>query len=173
MTMLRTARGVGVVLLMSLLGALAACDRPDADVDFGGEDLGAERFSVLSENGGVKMGLTDRVVYFALSDSVLNEVRSDMEREKEKKGLGGIIGGILSKTVGKALGFRAKYPVEEIRDIRWQDGEMRVEFEDGDRRLEDFKIDDRPVTEAFSEESVRAFAEAFRQVKQETEGSGA
>lgn len=149
-----------------LIPVLAGCgDRPEADMDFGGEDIGPDRHAILSEDGNVKLGLTDEFVYFALSDQALEEARSDMREGSEKEGVEGFVGGIVEKTVGKALAFRAKYRVSEIEDIRWEDGELRLEFTDPDRSLGSFEVDDRPVAEAFAEDDVRAFAEAFREVK--------
>lgn len=167
----RFARPAGALLILSLLVGVTGCDSPGGDVDFGGDDMGPDRYSVLSEDGEVKMGLTDAVVYFALSDSLQAEVRSEVERETDKEGLGGMIGGIVSGAVGKAIGFRAKYPVEDIRDIRWADGEMVVEFEDGSDRVHRFEVDDRPVTEAFREEDVRSFAEEFHRAKRDAGGA--
>ncbi len=162
------------LVAVPLLVGLAGCgDRPDMEMDLGGEDLGPDRYSIVSEEGEVKLGLTDRFVYFALSDSTMAEIRAEMRSKSEEEGASGFFGGLLEKTVGKALGFRARIPVEEIRDIRWADGEMRVEFTDPDRRLgDDFQFNDRPMADAFAEEDVRRFAEEFRRVK-ESGGGGA
>jgi hypothetical protein len=149
-----------------LVPALAGCERPDADVDFGGDDIGPDVHSMVSAGGEVRMGLTERYVYLALSEEKLEEARSEMREEADKEGVEGIVGGVLEKTVGKALGFRAKYAVDAIDDIRWEDGAMVVDFRDPDRRLaRELEVDDRPVTEAFREEDVRAFGEVFRAVK--------
>lgn len=148
-----------------LVPTLAGCDRPDADMDFGGEEIGPDVHSIQSREGEVRMGLTERYVYFALSEEAVEEARSEMRREADKEGVEGLVGGVLERTVGKALGFRAKYPVEAIEDIRWEGGEMVIEFSDPDRRLDRFEVDDESVTEAFSEEDVRSFAEAFRELK--------
>jgi len=172
MTMGRSARSRPLLLVLGL-AAGSGCDRPTADVDFGGEEQGPDRFHVLSEDGGVKLGLTDEVVYFSLSDSLQTEIRSEMEQSAEREGIGGMIGGIVSSTVGRALGFRAKYPIEEIRDIRWQDGELHVEFVEPGRRLDEFRVEDRPAAEAFREEDVRAFAEEFHRARRDLEAGGA
>lgn len=155
------------LLALALLGSITACGGGDTEVDFGGDEIGDDRFSVLSRDGEVKMGLTDEFVYFALSESALEEARAEMEEDLgDGEGLGGMIGGMVQKGVEKALTFRAKYRVAEIEDIRWADGEMEMIFTDGGREVTDnLKIDDRPVTEAFSRDDVEAFAEAFRAVK--------
>lgn len=155
------------IVLVPLLAGLAGCgDQPDADMDLGGQDLGPERYSIVSEEGDVKMGLTDRFVYFSLSDSTMTEIRAEMRSKSEGEGASGFVGGLVERTVGKALGFRARIPLEEIRDIRWEDGAMRMEFTDPGRSLGDnFVFNDRRVTDAFAEEDVRRFAEELRRVK--------
>jgi hypothetical protein len=163
--------------MLSLLAPLLmGCGGDRGDVDMGGEDLGPDRFAVESREGEVKMGLTDQAVYFALTDSAAERARAEVEEDLEgKEGLGGLIGGVVSTAVTKALGFRVKYPIESIRDIRWADGGMVVILEDGGRRLDQdmLKVDDRPVTEAFDREAVEAFAAEFRKAKSELEAARA
>lgn len=153
-------------MLLTLALPFLGCGDPGADVDFGGEELGPDRHAIMTDDEGVKMGLTDRYVYFALADSVVEEARAEMRQEVGDEGAEGFFGGLVEKTVGKALGFRAKIPVDEIRDIRWEDGRMRIDFVDAERQFGDnFKVDDRPMDEAFREEDVRAMGEAFRELK--------
>lgn len=156
-------------LAFLLLAPFVACGDQGADVDFSGDDLGEDRFAINSEDGGVRMGLTDEFVYFALSDSVLAEARSEMDQDTgDAEGVSGAIGGMVRGAVGRALSFRAKYPVADIRDIRWADGRMVMDFTDPDRTLSDsFEVDDRPVAEAFVESDVQAFAAEFRKLKRE------
>lgn len=157
-------RACALALLIPLLG----CGDDTPDVDFGGEEPGPDRYAVLSTDGEMKMGLTEDFLYFALSERTREEARSEMQAAAEKEGVAGVIGGIVEKTVGRALDFRARYPVSEIRDVRWEAGGMRIVFEDPERTVgKEFRIDDRPVGEAFPEEAVRAFGEEFRRLKQE------
>lgn len=164
------------LLAIAMAVALVGCGDPDAGVDFSGEDLGPDIHSVLSEDRLVKMGLTRDWVYFELSDSVRAEARAELDADAEAGGLKGFFGGIMRSLVGKALGFRARYAVAEIRDIRWEDGRMRIEFEDPDRSLdENLQVGEEgePVTEQFAEDDVKAFAEVFRGVKAERAAAAA
>ena len=158
------------LLAIAMAAVLAGCGDPDAGVDFSGEDLGPDVHSVLSEDRVVKLGLTRDWVYFELSDSVRAEAQAELDADANAEGVKGFFGGIMRSVVGKALGFRARYAVSEIRDIRWEDGRMQIEFEDPGRRIdENLQIGEEgePVTEQFAEEDVRAFAEVFRGVKAE------
>lgn len=154
-------------LALLLSAALVGCGDPGADVDFGGEDLGADRFAIHSDDGALRMGLTDEFVYFALSDSVLAEARVEMAADSPPDGIGGTIAGIVKGGVSRALRFRARYHVDDIRDIRWENGRMVFDFVDPDRRITSLDVDDRPLDEIFTEEDVRAFGEHFRQVKRQ------
>lgn len=160
-------------LTLLLLAPLAACGDPGSDLDFGGEDLGEDRFAVDSEDGAIRMGLTDDVVYFALSDSVRAVARAEMEDSTPRDGIAGSIAGAVRGGVNRALAFRAKYPVADIRDIHWRDGQMVFEFVDPDRTLSrSFKVDDRPIEDVFTEEDVLAFAREFRRLKRQRGETG-
>ena len=154
-----------IFLLPFLVALLAACGGDGAEMDFGGENLGADRFVIHSEDGAVRMGLTDYVVYFTLSDSVLTEARAEMRDSMPRGGIGGAISGMVRGGVERALSFRAKYPLEDIRDIRWENDRMVVELTSGRAFGDSFKVDDRPVDQLFSREDVEAFAAEFRRAR--------
>jgi hypothetical protein len=155
------------LMVMVLAATVVACgDRSDR-VDFSGEDLGPDLHAITTDDGALKMGLTREWVYFTLSDSVRSEIESELAAKTDSGGVKGFFGGLMRSAVGKALGFRARYAVAEIRDIRWEDGRMVVEFTDPDRGLDDNLTtdDDEPITEAFAETDVQALSEVFRGLK--------
>ena len=155
------------LIAFALIATLAGCgDRPD--MDFGGEELGPDRMVIHSEDGALRLGLTDHVLYLALSDSIVDIARQEMEDSMPREGIGGAISGFVRGGVNRALSFRAKYPIERIRDIRWEDGRMVVDLEDGERAFGDnfSASDDRPIEEAFAEADVRALADEFHSLKQ-------
>ena len=155
------------LLVMALAVTLAGCGDSDDQVDFGGGDIGPDLHAIESRDGIVKMGLTQEWVYFALSDSARAEATAELESDAGAEGIKGFFGGVMQNLVGRALDFRARYAVAEIRDIRWENGRMHFDFTDPDRRLDrNLQIgEDESVTEAFEEEDVKAFAEVFRTVK--------
>lgn len=160
------------LIAVALAVMLAGCGDRDTDVDFGADDLGPELAAVLSQDGNVKMGLTDRYVYFALSDSARAEAQAELDEDAGEGGIRGFFGGLMRGVVGKALSFRAKYDVAEIRDIRWEDDRMHFVFTDPDRRLEDnLQVgENQSITDAFGEDAVREFGAVFRALKED--GSG-
>lgn len=153
--------------MLMLLAAMAGCDGDRPDVDLGGRDIGPDLFSVLSTDGGVRMALTDDYVYLALSDSGREQALEGMSEAREQEGAAGVIAGFVEQGVDRALGFRTLLPLDEIEELRWENGEMRMVFSDGQRTLDDIIIGDEPVTRTFSEEAVREFAEELRALKGE------
>ncbi|MFO7895087.1 MAG: hypothetical protein R6U63_15345 [Longimicrobiales bacterium] len=152
-----------------LMVALVGCGDRDSQMDFSGDDVGPDVHVIHSHDGNLKMGLTEDWVYFALSDSTRAEAQAELAADAEADGLKGFFGGLMRRVVGKALNFRASYAVSEIRDIRWQDGRMHVEFDDPERQLaENLQFgEDESVVDAFAREEVESFAEAFRAMKDE------
>lgn len=157
------------VMTLALVAVLVGCGDRDGSVDFGGEEIGPDVHAILSADGDVKMGLTREWVYFALSDSVRARAESELNEDTDTAGAEGFFAGITRRLVGKALSFRAKYAVAEIREIRWEDRRMRLVFNDPDRRVDDnLQLGEgQSVTEAFSEEAVGEMADAFRELKAE------
>lgn len=128
------------------------------------------RFAVLTRDGKVKLGLTDEEVYARLSDEVLREVEDELAEEARDEGLGGMIASAVKKGVRQGLRFRLSVDVDDIRDIRWEDGQLRVELEDGDLAFEDADVDGEPLGRGFGEDEGRAFARAFQELKASREG---
>jgi hypothetical protein len=164
--MTRNMRIALALPLAALLATTACGDRPD--VDLGGRDVGPDLFTIVTSDGGVRMVLTDAFVYLALTDSVREEARGEMQAAADQEGAAGAIAGFVERTVGKALSFRALIPLDEIEDVRWEDGEMRMVFTTRRRDLNEmFQTGDEPVTRAFAEEDVRRFGDELRALKRE------
>ena len=163
------------VLMAVLALAVAGCGDSDGEVDFSGGELGRDLHSIVSEDGAIRMGLTRDWVYFTLSDSVRARAEAELDADADAGGVQGFLGGIMRNVVGRALDFRAKYAVAEIRDIRWEDDRMRIVFEDPEREIDEnlqLGEEGESVTEQFAENEVRAFAEVFRALKEESGPTG-
>jgi len=178
--------GAGAALTIGLVLTLAGCGsdhRDDFDVSVGGAETGdidtgdmdlsaatptvedGDRFVALTRDGAVKLGLNNDDVYFRLSQALRDSIEAAIDRDVgEAEGFGGWIGGMVQSGVGRALAFRVRYPLDEIRDVRYEDGELLFEFTDPDREIE-MDVDGQPLTRAFTETDARAFVEAFREVK--------
>jgi hypothetical protein len=157
---------VAAALLLPLLAAAGCGDR--GNVDFGGRDVGADLYSVEGSDGTVRMALTTRYVYLAISDQTRDQVRGELSSAAEEEGGRGLIAGFMERAVGKAMQFRALYPVDEIEDIRWEDGDLYVEFVRGSKHRDGvLRMGDDPVDGAFDEQAVTGFSQAFHALKRE------
>lgn len=163
-------RSRAAVAMLPLLVVATACgDR--SDIDFGGRDIGADLFSVVSTDGAVRLALTHDYVYLTLADETRDEVRGDLRAGADQDGAGGRIASFVERTVGKALEFRALYPVDDVEDIYWRDGAMHIEFASGRKRDVTLNVGDQPVQDAFDEESVEAFSAALHALKRSRDGA--
>lgn len=125
----------------------------------------ADRYAIHSSGGEVKMGLTDEHVYFRLSDETLAEIERDMKRDTEnEEGLGGAIAGAVTRGVSDLLRHRLQYRVEEIRDLHYDEGAFRIEFEDGSYKAPEMQSGDSG-TPLFEDAEAQRFIEAFRDLK--------
>ncbi len=166
-------------VLLVALAPLAACmDEPnvefnmdddstfaDAEVTYAADD----EFATLTESGAVKLGLTSDRVYFTVSDAVREhvdeEIASGMKDNDSR--IARSISGAVRRGVQSAMSIDIDYPLADIRDVDYRDGELVFDFvNEGDERgLENIDIDNEPITRSFTAEDAQAFVAAFRRVK--------
>jgi hypothetical protein len=155
----------------TLLVALAGCGGDRAAMDFGGRDLGPDLFAITSTDDRVRMVLTDDYLYLSLTEQAAEDIRRQVAEEAEAKGRAGLVDRFVERTVSAATGFRAAYPLADVEDVRWEDGEMRIVFTRGRWDVnEAFRMDDEPVTRMFDEASVLELGEELRALKRERAG---
>ena len=164
-----------LLLLALLLLPLAACDDGDGRFSrdsFEKDDLTGEYFpeekddqyAIHSRGDEIKLGLTDDVIYVRLSDATLDEVDAEMERETaEETGFGAMIAGAVTAGVSDLLRNRLEFDVAAVRDIRFDDGTITLEMEDGSSNDAVFNNDDGDAL--FARRDAEAFIEAFHKVK--------
>lgn len=147
-------------------------DTGNDDVTFEGQEVRLapnDQFAVLSDDGVVKLGLTQERVYFTASDAVREHVDATLEKEMTESDsrFARAISGAVRRGVRSALQFDVDFRVDEIRDVDYVDGELVFDWVDPERNrsLDNVEVDDEPITRAFDEESGRAFVRAFRRVK--------
>lgn len=132
-----------------------------------------DRFFIESTDQAVKLGLTDEAVYMRLSDRKLREIDEELSEASDGEGIGGRIAAAVTGAVSKGLRTRVSFEHRNIRDMRWEGGELVVELENGEHAFGDMEVDDDDVTDRFAEDDVRAFIEEWREVKDRMgEGGG-
>ena len=175
--MLKRMRATLPVVVVALF--LGCGDSADVNIDFDEEDSTfagrvanlepGDEFAMLTENGAVRLALTRERVYFQVSEAVREHVDSTIREELEASDsrIARSIGSAVRRGVVGALEFDIDFRLDDIRDVDYRDGELVFEFEDPDdaRALRNLKVDDEPLTRAFSERDARDFVAAFRRVK--------
>ena len=168
-----------------LLGsALAACSVGGDDgtrVSFSPTDtaralaLGEGDVAVTSTDNTVVLALIGDTVRMQLSDSLRRSVAADVDSSitNETGALGGMIARTVGKTVAGAMGFVVRIPVQEVENVRYEDGRIRFDSH-GDVKFSMGDGNERPRGDVgggsekgngarFSEEDGRRFVEAVKQ----------
>lgn len=175
-------------LLLAAL-ALAACGSPDHDVDHDDEvevadeveretsdlhvDLDDVALSsrlpgtlvdaVSTRDGEIELGVTDSVLFTRLSPELQARIQSEMADETEdESGLGGAIARAVTGAVSQGLAMAVSVPLDEVRDVRYEDGRVVIEMEDGgESPFDGSRNDDEPMLEQFDREAGERLAGAF------------
>lgn len=97
------------------------------------ETLAAGDVQVFNEDSTVDVILAGDRLSAGLSPQKLAAVRADLARsnEQDTAGIGGTIAATVKRAVAENLSIRAVYPLAEIRDLRYDDGRLRVEWRNG------------------------------------------
>lgn len=159
-----------LIVLAFMALSTAGCDfevgEDGAEMSFS-ESEQADLYSIVSRDDKVKMGLTEDVIYFGLSDELRQEVKEEMAEEMEgaEGRLERSLISIVSRGVSKALNASVSYELKDVRELRWEDGRIVIELEDGPADLDDFDVDGDDISRVFREGDVRRFAEEVERVK--------
>lgn len=161
-------RSALVVLVVALVLPLAACDDPSTDPEItraADADAAPDRATLVSTGGEVMAGLTDEHLYFGLSDATRAEIEAEIEQEVEDagEGIGGDIARAVTGAVGKAIQYRVQYRIDDVRSLRWADGQLEITLEDG--RVERAKVEEDHHALRFDEREAEDFIAAFRKLK--------
>ena len=132
-------------------------------VTFASEIAGTEVTSILTEGGEVRLGLTDEVLYFGLTDQVAGTIEKELDEAESEGGLGGFLAGAVSNVVVGELTTPVQIPLGTVHDVRYENGRLEIDFE-GQHAAVDLEIDDEPVDQQFDPEEARRFAEAFHEL---------
>jgi hypothetical protein len=125
------------ILTAALLAlSLAACrgDREDISLATNGSaDATAPVLEsdvrVVSSDGALVLAVLGDSVVVQLSDSVRTEAREKIARSRDSAGfVGGVVLGAVGGAVEAALGFRMSVPATAVRDLRYEDGELRFDL---------------------------------------------
>ena len=166
-------RRVVVVAALALLG----CGRRDAGESRAPEraqaaiaardtgfKLAAGDIRIVSADSAVELALIGSRIMMRLSDKTVAEIK----RKTDTTGVSGSgfaasIEKMVKSGVASALNQQVEYPLSEVRDARYEDGEIKLEMNGkGPRLFEQTRINKTPVMKSFRPEDAQAFVAAVQ-----------
>ena len=169
-----------MVLLIPAGGALAhGHDAPSARVNAtcckspacwaDRHDTDEARLAIETEDRDATLMITDRVVALQLSERTLRKVRRELrnEQEDEDNPIARAVMAAVFSGVRTLLDHSVECPIRDLRDVQYRDGELVFIAENGERLFGGLDVNDRDVTQSFSEPDARRFVAEFRRAKRQ------
>ncbi len=158
------------VFVPLVLTGLAGCGEADRGAEFALAVTGEEVYRITNKEDAVDLVLTTESVYMELSEKVLAEVKEELDEERAEEETNALAGGIkdfVLNGVEKMIQTKIEYQIDEVHEIRWDDGEMIFVVDDnGFLSFDELEIDgDRPVLETFRRDDALEFIAEFQRVK--------
>ena len=139
--------------------------------------LGPGDLQIISTDGSVDLILQGDKIMGGLSPAMVAKIRDEMTEAtaKDSSGFGGMIAGIVKQGVASAIGTHVTYPVAEVTELYFKDGQLTLKTRSGGDKEQSFgeiKIDDdkggeRKEPARFSTADGDRFVAAFNARKKE------
>jgi hypothetical protein len=123
---------------------------------------------IFNADSSVDVILSGDRILAGLSPKTVGKIRSELDTAAATdSGLGGSIASLVKKTVAGAIETHMVYRVSDIRDVRYEDGRLVLEWMDGtDHNLfGDTKVNGRRQGNTFRAEDAERFIDAFHERK--------
>ncbi|MEX2179314.1 MAG: hypothetical protein WD801_11420 [Gemmatimonadaceae bacterium] len=129
--------------------------------------LGPGDMQLFNVDSTVDLILLGDQITAGLSPQTVAKVRGQLAQsaEGETTGLGGSIARMVKETVADKIGTRVVYSVHDMREIRYDNGRLVVQWKDSRRDeplLGSIKVDGDKDSNRFREAEAQAFVEAVR-----------
>ena len=130
-------------------------------------DTGGARIAITTDDGDVTLLLTDEVLAFQLSDRTLHRVRRELrDQEDEDDGaLGAAIKSVVLGTVRSLVAHSVECPLDEVRDVRVENGQLAIVGDQGRHLFNHLRINDHDELGEFAPRDAAAFVREFQRVK--------
>ena len=170
-------------LAVALCIAVAACGRdrdsnPRASRNLGSLasrdsalTLGAGDLAIMNTDSSVEMALVGDRIVVRLSDKTMAKVRRETDTSAIRdSGLGGSIERMVKRTVQSALAQQVQYPLADIREARYENGEIKFDPAKGSepRLLANTKVGGKKLLESFRPDDAERFVAAVNARKKHT-----
>ena len=130
------------------------------------ESLAPGDIRIYSADSAVDLVLSGNNILAGLSPKTVEKVKSEMEKSNDgdTSGFAGSISQIVKSSVAGAIGTHAVYALSDIRDIRYEDGQIVFDAKDGKQHdlFGNTKVNGNKVSSAFRPDDAQRFVEAVR-----------
>jgi hypothetical protein len=130
------------------------------------DSLGPGDVRIYNADSTVDLILQGNNILGGLSPKTIAKVKGELETSAshDTSGLGASISQIVKKSVAGAIGTHAVFPLSEIRDVRYEHGQMIFDWKDGGKHqlFGNTKVDGEQVSNSFRAEDAQRFIDAVR-----------
>jgi len=128
--------------------------------------LGPGDIQIFDTDSAVDLTLRGDKIFAGLSPKIIAKVKGELADSLagDTSGLGGSISQIVKRSVAGAIGTHAVFPLSEIRDIRYENEQIMVEWTDGGRHdlFGSTKVNGTKTSKSFRREDAMRFVQAVR-----------
>lgn len=178
--------GAAVVVVMAWIGTKRGhrSDRTEMRVERRAPDverqtpameaLGPGDMRIYNQDSSVNLVLRGAEVLAGLSPQMREKITREIAQSTtdDTAGFGAAVANVVRTTVASAIATHAVYPVRDIRDIEYRDGQIVIVRNSG-RTVEllgNVKTDGEKISRTFAREDALRFVEAVRARKRALEG---
>ena len=163
------------LLLVVGLPALAGCRRDRGEPEnarLSRRDsalvLGEGDVAIVNTDSSVEMAVIGQNIVVRLSEKAMAKLRQETDTATVRdSGLGGSIERLVKKTVQSALSQQITYPLADVRDARYENGEIKLDISGRQPRLfANMKVSGKRLTESFRPDDAERFVAAVNARRQ-------
>jgi len=122
---------------------------------------------IYNRDSSVDVILAGNAILAGLSPKTIAKVKDEVNSKTsgETTGIGGSIAQIVKSSVASAIGTHASYPLNELRDIRYEDETIVFEWKNGDDHelFSNTKVNGQKVSHTFAQEDAERFIAAVKE----------
>ena len=168
---------VAAAFPLALSLAATSCSRPDNDepraparatAALAARDTGLQLapgdIRIVNTDSSVELALVGSRVMMRLSDKAVGEIKRKTDTMSVAgSGIGASIEKMVKSTVASALTQQVEYPLSDIRDASYEDGEIRLDMTGERMRIfSQTRINNTPVMKSFRRADAEAFVAAVK-----------
>jgi hypothetical protein len=130
------------------------------------EALGPGDIRIYNADSAVDLILVGDKILGGLSPKTVAKIKDKLSTSgsQDTSGIGASISQIVKKSVAGAIGTHAVFPLSDIRDIRYENGQIVFDWKDGGKHqvFGNTKVDGENVSNSFRPEDAQRFVAAVR-----------